>query len=58
MKVLRIICPKCNKERKEITEEDNLADYQEEIAYERCPHHPAGATDKLLAAIFGEKSGQ
>jgi len=55
MKVLRIICPRCNKERRITSEEDNLHSYQEEIIQEKCPHHIATPEDKLLAAIFGEK---
>lgn len=55
MKVLRIICPKCNKERRITSEEDNLNSYQEEIIQEKCPHHTETSEDKLLAAIFGKK---
>ena len=58
MKVVRVVCPKCNKERKIVTEEEDLHSYQEEIVQERCPHHIPTSEDKLLAAIFGEKNGQ
>ena len=53
MRVRRIVCPKCNKETKLITEEDNLHSYSEEIVYVVCEHHPVTPEDKLLKAIFG-----
>ena len=58
MKALRIICTKCGKERRITSEEGNLSSYQEEIVYEKCPHHIATPEDKLLAAIFGQKDRQ
>lgn len=55
MKVKRIICPKCNTEKKVITDRDDLHSYQEEITYKKCKHHPVTAEDKLLKALLGKK---
>ncbi len=58
MKVLRTICPQCDKERRLTTESDDLSDYQEEIVHERCPNHIPTAESRLLDAIFGEEESK
>lgn len=57
MKVIRIICPKCDKEEKHIEEVSNMQKYTEELVYRKCSECKESVTpeDKLLSAIFGEE---
>lgn len=52
MKVKLTVCPKCNKETKVVTEEDNLHNYSEEIIYKKCKDCPTTPEGKLLNALF------
>lgn len=56
MKVKRLMCPLCKKEKVlEKTEEDNLSEYSEELITQFCPECSNTAEARLLAAIFGKR---
>jgi len=59
MKVKRIICPSCKSEEKEVSDEDNLRDYTEELvskvcSKEECKKWYDSAEQRMIRAIFGK----
>ena len=48
-----IICPRCNKETRLVTKEEDMHSYQSEIIYQRCDGHTPSPEERLLDALFG-----
>ena len=60
MHTVRIVCPKCNKERQERSNLKDIYNYTEEIKYERCAKCKKlekTPEEKMLDAIFGVQNG-